>query len=109
MAEILSRRKARFQDLRRLTTSKLGAGFKALRLFYIQANRSLVDHNTSALLTLLLEHLTTLKSIQNQAMGLILAMPMKTRLANMRVETVLTSLHIRLQLSEPYSKNAIKP
>ncbi|XP_027224934.2 uncharacterized protein [Penaeus vannamei] len=94
---LLRSTQSRLNVLRRLTSSKLGAGFKVLRLFYTHAIRSLVDYSAPALLTLKPDQLASLETIQNRAMRTILAAPTWTRLANLRVETYLTSLHNRTQ------------
>lgn len=68
---------------------KIGAGFKVLRLFYIQAIWSLVDYCALALLTLKPNQVTSLEIIQNRAMRTILAAPRWMRLVTSRVETYL--------------------
>lgn len=94
---LLRSTQSRLNVLRRLTSSKLGAGFKVLRLFYTHAIRSLVDYSAPALLTLKPDQLASLETIQNRAMRTILAAPTWTRIANLQVETYLTSLHNRTQ------------
>ncbi|XP_063590245.1 uncharacterized protein LOC134767129 [Penaeus indicus] len=94
---LLERTRSRLCILRKLTSCKTGAGFKVLRLFYTHAIRSLVDYSAPALLTLSSSQIVSLETIQNRAMRSILAAPRWTRLANLRVETYLPSLHTRIR------------
>ncbi|ROT82187.1 hypothetical protein C7M84_024641 [Penaeus vannamei] len=80
----------------RLTSSKLGAGFRTLRLFYIHAVRSLIDYSAPALLTLSPQDIVTQETIQNRAMRVILAAPRWARHTNIRMNSFLPSLKCRM-------------
>ncbi|XP_063615273.1 uncharacterized protein LOC134788316 [Penaeus indicus] len=97
---LLERTRCRLCILRKLTSCKTGAGFKVLRLFHTLAIRFLVDYSAPALLTLSSDQIVSLETIQNRAMRSILAAPRWTRLANLRVETYLSSLHTRIRQIE---------
>ncbi|XP_063590563.1 uncharacterized protein LOC134767498 [Penaeus indicus] len=67
---------------------------KALQIRRISA---CLDYSAPALLTLSSDQIVSLETIQNRAMRSILAAPRWTRLANLRVETYLPSLHTRIR------------
>lgn len=66
---------------------KVDTGFKVLRLFYTHTIQSLVDYSAPVLLTLDLDQLVSLETIQNKAMSTILAATKWTKLINLQVET----------------------
>jgi len=93
----LDKTKARINVLRRLTTTRLGAGFHVLRSFYVNAIRSLIDYSSFSLLSLTPAQVNKLETIQNKCMRIILGAPRWTRLVNLRLEAKLVPLHIRMQ------------
>ena len=93
----LTRTAPRLNVLRSLAYTGGGAGFAVLRAFYVHAIRSLVDYYAPALLTLGERLHEKLETIQNRAMRVCLGAPRWTRLVNMRMETGLIPLHLRIQ------------
>ena len=94
---LLTRTAARINVLRALTSTTVGAGSSVLRSFYIHAIRSIVDYAAPALLTLQPKFHPKLETIQNRSMRVILGAPMWTRLENLRMETGLVPLVLRVR------------
>ena len=90
------RTKHRLTVMRAMTNSRSGATLKVLRLFYIQAVRSLVDYSSVALVSLTKTKKTDLEKVQNVAMRTILDAPRWTNLATMRAELGLPPLTVRV-------------
>nr|XP_027234054.1 uncharacterized protein LOC113825424 [Penaeus vannamei] len=97
LRHLLEKTKTRINVLRRLLSSKMGAGFNVLRAFYIHAIRSLVDYCSFSILSLSSAQFIRLETIQNKYMRIILGAPRWTRLVNMRLGTKLIPLQIRTQ------------
>ena len=97
LTNLLTRAGARLAVLRSLASIKVGAGYHVLRAFYIHAIRSLVDYAAPALLTLRPSFFQKLETIQNRAMRVCLGAPMWTRLENLRLETNLIPLRLRIR------------
>lgn len=97
VAYLRTRANSRLNALKFLAGKGRGASQKVLKLFYIQAIRSLVDYAAPAILTLNHQELQKLEVIQNNAMRTITNSPMWTKLCNLRVETKLESLDTRIQ------------
>ena len=97
LTDLLTRTSARINVLRSLANTTGGAGYHVLRSFYVHGIRSLVDYAAPALLTLEDKLRPKLETIQNRAMRVCLGAPMWTRLENLRVETGLVPLQLRVQ------------
>ncbi|XP_068237080.1 uncharacterized protein [Palaemon carinicauda] len=82
--------------LRCITSLNQGATHHILRLFYIQAVRSLVEYAAPVLTTLSPTQEKTIEVIQNNAMRTILGAPIGTRLSLLRAETHLLPLTDRI-------------
>nr|XP_027223265.1 uncharacterized protein LOC113815374 [Penaeus vannamei] len=99
---------SRILAMRKLTSTRIGAGYKILRTFYTQAIRSIIDFSALSLLTLSSDLLIKLEKIQNEAMRIILGAPRWTRLENLRIETNLCSLRLRtLQITSSYMAKSL--
>ncbi|XP_069181114.1 uncharacterized protein [Procambarus clarkii] len=66
-------------------------------MFYIHAVRSLVDYAAPALLTLSPGQWANVEVIQNDALRVITGAPRWTKILNLRLETKLTSIEIRVK------------
>ncbi|KAG7175911.1 hypothetical protein Hamer_G009951 [Homarus americanus] len=80
-----------------MTGPKVGAGHVVLRTLYKHAIRSLTDYATPALNTLSEWQWDKLEVTQNNAMGVIVKAPMRTKIENLHMETGLASLQTRAE------------
>ncbi|XP_068243803.1 uncharacterized protein [Palaemon carinicauda] len=87
---------SRLNALRRITSLNQGATHHILRLFYIQAVRSLVEYAAPVLTTLSPTQEKSIEVIQNNAMRTLLGAPIWTRLSLLRAETHLLPLTDRI-------------
>ena len=87
--------RARLHLLRAMTRPRLGAGYKVLRTYYVQAVRSVVDYAAVALVSLPDSQWKKLEVLQNQALRTITAAPPWTRVVNLRQEAGVSSLRLR--------------
>ena len=82
----------RWAVMKKISSLDGGASYQVLRLFYIQAIRSLIDFSAPALVGLTPLLTQKLEVIQNNAMRTILGAPMWTRICNLQVESHLPPL-----------------
>ncbi|XP_045105264.1 uncharacterized protein LOC123500673 [Portunus trituberculatus] len=87
------RAQARLKTLRAITAIEGGAN---LRLFYVQAVRSLVDYAAPLLASISPWAMEKLEKLQNQALRIMLGAPRWAKLVNMRVEADLPLLAHRV-------------
>ena len=90
------RSSSRTKILRALSSRNAGASYKVLRAFYIHAARSIIDYCAPCLCSLSPALLKKLEVAQNDALRVILGAPPWTRVANLRAECNLPSLHHRI-------------
>ena len=88
---------ARINVLRAMTRPCAGATYNVLRLFYVQAVRSLVDYSAPVLAAFSAHQRGRVEAIQNQAMRAMLGAPRWTSLCVMQSETRLVPLASRVQ------------
>jgi len=98
LRHVLKKTKSRINVLRRLSGTDIGAGYHVLRTFYIHAIRSIIDYSAISLYNLTPAQISSLETIQNKCMRVILGAPRWTRIDNLRQETNLVSLNIRIKL-----------
>lgn len=84
--------KNRTNVMRAMTSPSLGASYKVLRTYYLQAVRSIIDYAAPVVLTLNPQQQRKLEVIQNNAMRTILGAPKWTKVENLRMETNLPPL-----------------
>ena len=90
------RTKLRLTVMRAMTSSRAGATQRVLRLYYLQAVRSLVDYAAVALVTLSDGALRALEAVQNTALRSVLGAPRWTKLEALRAEASLPPLALRV-------------
>lgn len=88
--------KARLNVMRAMTATEGGANFRVLRLFYLQAIRSIIDYAAPLLATISTTQMGELEKLQNEALRIMLGAPRWTRLYNMRAETELPQVYHRV-------------
>ena len=91
------RTKARISVMRAMTTTKAGATDRVLRLYYVQAVRSLVDYAAVTLVSLADTNRRSLEAIQNSAMRHILGAPRWTNAQALQAEADLPPLALRVE------------
>ena len=90
------RSKIRVALMRAMTRTGAGATYRVLRLYYVQAVRSLVDYAAVALVSLSDTLKVSLERIQNDALRHILGAPRWTKLEALQAETDLLPLTRRV-------------
>ncbi|KAG0716376.1 putative RNA-directed DNA polymerase from transposon BS [Chionoecetes opilio] len=91
------RTQARLNVMRAMTRLNAGATFSVLRLYYVQAVRSLVDYCAPVLIALSPSQQERLEVLQNNAMRTMLGAPRWSSACVMQSETRLVPLATRLQ------------
>ena len=94
---LLERTSNRLSVMAAMTNTRAGATHRVLRLYYVQAVRSLVDYAAVALVSLADTNKKALETIQNRAMRQIAGAPRWTKLEALRAETGLPSLTLRVE------------
>ncbi|KAK4328702.1 hypothetical protein Pmani_000898 [Petrolisthes manimaculis] len=96
-AYLRERTQARLSVMRAMTRPTAGATFSILRLYYVQAVRSLVDYSALVLLALSPNQQERLEVVQNTAMRTMLGAPRWTSACVMQSMTSLVPLTTRVQ------------
>ena len=91
------RAKTRLATMKYMTNLKEGANLEIQRKYYIACTRSLIDYASPVLNNLHDKQMESLEVLQNNAARLMLGAPTWTRLCNLRKETNLPSLNIRVK------------
>ncbi|XP_076069251.1 uncharacterized protein LOC143041313 [Oratosquilla oratoria] len=91
------RTRTRINVMRAMTRTHSGASHAVLRLYYIQAVRSLIDYSAVVLVSLSPTQQRRIECIQNQAMRTMLGAPRWTSMSIMQSETRLVPLASRVQ------------
>ncbi|XP_050707122.1 uncharacterized protein LOC126992427 [Eriocheir sinensis] len=92
-----SRMKCRLTVMRRMTTTRAGATHRVLKLYYVQAVRTLADYAAVAMVSLSDSVATSLERCQNDALRHILGAPRWTKLEALRAEAELPPLMLRIE------------
>ena len=90
------RASARLSTMRYMTAIKEGANLQLQRTFYISCTRALIDYGAPALTHVTDSQWTSLEVLQNNAIRLMLRVPMWSRLCNIRMESNLPTLRNRV-------------
>ena len=88
---------SRLNVMRAMTSIKLGLNFNVLKTFYIACMRSIIDYSALQLITSNENKLNKLEKIQNEALRLMLGAPRWTKLVNLRQETGIVPVSVRVQ------------
>ena len=96
-AYLRERTQARLNVMRAMTRPTAGATFSVLRLYYVQAVRSLVDYSAPVLAALSPSQQERLEVVQNTAMRTMLGAPRWSSACVMQSETSLVPLSVRVQ------------
>ena len=80
-----------------MTSEKLGLNYHVLRTFYIACIRSLIDYAAISILTSNEKAISQLEIFQNEALRIMLKAPRWTKLVNLRQETDLVPIRVRIQ------------
>ena len=96
-AYLRERTQARLNVMRAMTRPTAGATFSVLRLYFVQAVRSLVDYSAPVLAALSPSQQERLEVVQNTAMRTMLGAPRWSSACVMQSETSLVPLSVRVQ------------
>ena len=88
---------SRLNVMNAMTHIKLGLNFNVLKTFYIACMRSIIDYSALQLVTSNENKLNKLEKIQNEALRLMLGAPRWTKLVNLRPETGIVPVSVRVQ------------
>ena len=97
VAYLKDRTKTRLNVMRAMTSTRAGATHRVLRIYYVQAVRSLVDYAAVVLVALAKSRKKDLEVIQNHAMRIITGAARWCRIAALQNETQLPPLALRVE------------
>jgi len=96
IAAIKDRTRVRLRIMRAMTGLHEGATYPVLRMFYIQAIRSVIEYGAPCLATTTTASIQVLEKLQNHALRIIVGAPRWTRVCAMQIETNIPPLQARL-------------
>ncbi|XP_045105294.1 uncharacterized protein LOC123500720 [Portunus trituberculatus] len=91
------RTKTRLSVMRAITNTRAGATHRVLRLYYVQAVRSLIDYAAVGLVSLADSNKKSLETIQSHALRTILGAPRWTNVLALQNEAGLPPLSMRIE------------
>ncbi|MPC21549.1 hypothetical protein E2C01_014537 [Portunus trituberculatus] len=86
----------RLHAMSKMTGLAAGANFHVLRIYYVQAVRSLIDFASIALVGLAPHQIQVLQVQQNKPLRLMVGAPLWTKISNLQMETYVAPVEVRI-------------
>ena len=97
ISAIIERLRPRMNVMRAMTSPKLGLNYNVIKTFYNACIRSIVDYSALSIATAKPDILYKLEVLQNDALRLMAGAPRWTKLANLRMETEIIPITVRIK------------